>query len=452
MILGGEDYCIIIASPLECSSSTNVAVPLSAIVCDEVGNEWFQKELKIQPLHGAMNDSLAIMTDYRNVYVYIFDSLTFTNASENSDFSLLRFSNGIERMFDIQDETLYPSKAHSTYTVKHNSSGPRITSVAVALTQVMIALQDNNIHSFSLPNLHRLNKISLQCNIPRIIEVNCDSSKFSVIDSENVLQIYELEKSYDSAVGVKSYLDSSIIHYAWAMRWSKDQSNNIVISDSNKLLEITLTGKVTKSVLLPYYDGYVAGFSNLEIHLILLDDIMLHTDTVPINYSISLPSKHLKGVDITAIDHLFGKSKKEQPKQLWKNLGYQALMKLDFVTAEKIFVFCEDYFGIILTARVSSLDNQKLQLAEIQKVIGNYDDAEKLFRELHRIDHELQMNIDIGAWSKVEAILQRGVIESRASREAWLTMADHFVNQGDYKTAAQVCRFNVIRYSLILQC
>ena len=77
------------------------------------------------------------------------------------------------------------------------------------------------------------------------------------------------------------------------------------------------------------------------------------------------------------------------------------LQKGEFARAEKAFVHCGDYCGIQFVKRLLLLDDPKKQGAEVATYFGNFDEAEKLYRDMDRRDLALELRSTLGDWFKV---------------------------------------------------
>lgn len=441
-IQGDKDYCVIITSNSE-NPSEMISNSYSLVFCDEVGTVWSKKKIRMRPDHVSMNGRLIVVSDHRNVYLYIFDSLN-QNLYSSSNSSLSRFSNGMERMFDVHDTSIHPSKANVIYNINDDTSDPSITALCATSNFCMIGLEDNYILLYSLPNITRLNKIRVECDIPKVIKMNCNLTKFSVIDSLHNLQIFDLEKRSISNIGVKSYLEPSHIHNAWAMEWSREDPDTITVLDQSRLLEINLSVQAEIHVVLSQCDGYIVGFSNFEIYLAFFDEIISRPNEIPNRCTIDVPSKTLEDMRNALTTEMNNKKillssfSELSQKQLWEIWGSQALENLDFAAAEKAFTLSENYAGLLFIERLSLIKDQDLQQAEVLRFIGRSHDAEKKYLNLNRPDLAIQMNIDRGEWSRVTPLLTRDGLSNSVYKETWSTMADRAANQNRYRDAAEV--------------
>ena len=82
--------------------------------------------------------------------------------------------------------------------------------------------------------------------------------------------------------------------------------------------------------------------------------------------------------------------------RLWRLVGEAALEKLELTVAEKALVQCEDYLGIQLVKKLKLLDAKK-QAAEVAVHFGQFDDAEKLYRQMDRRDLALELRVRLGS-------------------------------------------------------
>ena len=145
--------------------------------------------------------------------------------------------------------------------------------------------------------------------------------------------------------------------------------------------------------------------------------------------------------------------------RLWRLLAEVALQKLDFVTADKVFQFSlfrlcscsrlsfpavvqafvhnSDYMGVQLVKRLRLLDDVKKQAAEVASYFGNFDEAERAYRDLDRKDLSLQLRANIGDWFKVVQLIQQGGGDDTMLQTAWNRIGDYFYERQKVAKAAQ---------------
>lgn len=87
--------------------------------------------------------------------------------------------------------------------------------------------------------------------------------------------------------------------------------------------------------------------------------------------------------------------------RLWRLIAEAALEKLDFTIADKAFVQSSDYQGIQFVKRLRGLGNKTLQRAEVETYFKRFDEAEKSFHAMDRMDLALEMRKKLSDWFRV---------------------------------------------------
>ena len=82
--------------------------------------------------------------------------------------------------------------------------------------------------------------------------------------------------------------------------------------------------------------------------------------------------------------------------------------------------------GIQFVKRLNLLDDPKKQAAEVASYFGNFDDAEKIYRDLDRRDLALDLRSRLGDWFKVVQLVQQGGGDDSLLQTAWNKIGDHF--------------------------
>lgn len=91
--------------------------------------------------------------------------------------------------------------------------------------------------------------------------------------------------------------------------------------------------------------------------------------------------------------------------RLWSLLSEAALEKLDLMTAEKAFVKCGDYQGVQLVKRLAQYGDKQKQKAEINVYFKKFDEAEKIYQDMDRVDLAVDMRARLGDWFTVKDML-----------------------------------------------
>ena len=67
-----------------------------------------------------------------------------------------------------------------------------ICSVAAGPESFIIGRQSGTVNKYSLPYIQLENKLQLRCR-PQQLQMNCDSTRFSVIDINGILSFYDMQ-------------------------------------------------------------------------------------------------------------------------------------------------------------------------------------------------------------------------------------------------------------------
>ena len=106
-----------------------------------------------------------------------------------------------------------------------------------------------------------------------------------------------------------------------------------------------------------------------------------------------------------------------------------ALEKLDFNTADRAFVRCQDYHGIQLVKRLRQLDTQMKQKAEVAAYFKRFDEAEELYSRSDRKDLALDMRMRLGDWFRVLQLTQTGVGDDSLRMKALREIGDYYADR-----------------------
>ena len=101
------------------------------------------------------------------------------------------------------------------------------------------------------------------------------------------------------------------------------------------------------------------------------------------------------------------------------------------------FVQNSDYMGVQFVKRLRLLDDTKKQAAEVAGYFGNFDEAERAYRDLDRRDLSLQLRANIGDWFKVVQLVQQGGGDDAMLQTAWNRIGDYFCERQKVAKAAQ---------------
>ncbi len=120
---------------------------------------------------------------------------------------------------------------------------------------------------FSLPYIQQESKLLLRCR-PQQLKLNCDGTKFSIIDINGIVSFYDLTCDSDgSGVGQHLPLEKKEV---WSIIWSVDNPSICAMMEKNRL--IVMKDFESEEPILSA--GYLCDFTDLEVKSVLLDEIL----------------------------------------------------------------------------------------------------------------------------------------------------------------------------------
>lgn len=109
----------------------------------------------------------------------------------------------------------------------------------------------------------------LRCR-PQQMQMNCDSTKFSIIDINGILSFYDLKATPEgSAPGQGTHLATERKE-VWSIIWSSDNPSLCALMEKNRLF-VLRDFEPEEPVLSA---GYLCDFTDLEVKAVLLDDVL----------------------------------------------------------------------------------------------------------------------------------------------------------------------------------
>tara|TARA_B110000285_G_scaffold229735_1_gene295036 strand:+ start:1084 stop:1515 length:432 start_codon:yes stop_codon:yes gene_type:complete len=142
-----------------------------------------------------------------------------------------------------------------------------ICSVAASGEAFIVGRMSGVVNKYTLPYIQLENKLVLRCR-PQQLHLNCDGTRFSIIDINGVLSFYDMEA--DSAAGAQPGIGGGMKqgqgeHLAqetkevWSLIWSSDNPKLCAIMEKNRLF--ICKDYVREEPILT--SGYLCDFSNL---------------------------------------------------------------------------------------------------------------------------------------------------------------------------------------------
>lgn len=177
--------------------------------------------------------------------------------------------------------------------------------------------------------------------------MNCNSTKFSIIDINGILSFYDLEDMSEGTAGTGLHLPSERKE-VWSLVWSTDNPSLCALMEKNRLF-ILRDFEPEEPVLSA---GYLCDFTNLEVRSVLLDDILKDPEEIKNiqQMFIDYEAKSLRDtrdlLTTVSLKDACDFVERNPHRRLWNLIGEAALEKFNFSTAERAFVKNEDYYSV----------------------------------------------------------------------------------------------------------
>lgn len=260
------------------------------------------------------------------------------------------------------------------------------------------------VQKYTLPYIQQESKITLRCR-PQQMKLNCDGTKFSIIDINGVASFFDMTDTQDGPQGTHLANDRKEV---WSIVWSTDNPNLCALMEKNRLF--VLNNFEQEDPILSA--GYLCDFTDLEVKAVLLDEILKDPEEIKNidEMVVSYEQKNLRDARqmLTQVNlkETVDFVEKNPHKRLWRLITEASLDKLNFGVAERAFVKTEDYSGLQLIDKLNNLDEKVKQKAEIACFFKRYDEAEQIFKDIGRKDLALDLRMRLGDWARVVPLLE----------------------------------------------
>eukprot|EP01052_Picozoa_sp_SAG31_P004074 SAG31_NODE_165_length_21701_cov_9.786409_6_plen_468_part_00 len=330
------------------------------ILCNAIGSPVDSKYIEVEPLRMAMTETHVVVASDDVIYVWQYRTMMskLTSASEGSG---LRRQGGRERIFHVDDiPTASNAVEVSKFKMPEQATADPICCVAASSTTMIVGRQSGVAVRYSLPHITLEAKYQLRCR-PQRIEINCNSTKLSIIDINGILTFFDMEAGPVGATphgpaGERMPFERKDV---WDMRWASDNPDLFAMMEKTRMYimrNLDPEEPVTGS-------GYLCSFKDLMIETAQIDEIMKHPDSPGHEFLKTYETKSLRDtrdvledVDVKAAYQFV----EDNPHpRLWRLIAEAALKELDFAIAEQSFVACEDYQGIQFVKRLRMLDGKE---------------------------------------------------------------------------------------------
>ena len=170
------------------------------------------------------------------------------------------------------------------------------------------------------------------------MSLNCDSTKFSIIDINGVLSFYDFEAPGNAAPVPRGGVPMKGEHLqterkeVWSFIWSTDNPKLCAVMEKNRLY-VLRDFQPEEPVLSA---GYLCDFTDLEVKAVLLDDILKDPEEIKsiTEMIVDYEAKSLRDtrdfLTTVSLKDAVEFVEKNPHKRLWRLIAESALDKLNF--------------------------------------------------------------------------------------------------------------------------
>jgi len=172
------------------------------------------------------------------------------------------------------------------------------------------------------------------------MQMNCDSTKFSIIDINGILSFYDMTVSKkENGAGQGTHLDHERKE-VWSLVWSTDNPSLCALMEKNRLF-VLRDFEPEEPVLSA---GYLCDFTDLEVKAVLLDDVLKDPEEIKnikdmfVEYEAKTLRETRDLLTTVSLKEAVEFVEKNPQKRLWELISETALDKLNLQVAERAFV------------------------------------------------------------------------------------------------------------------
>ena len=468
-LLASGNYCVIVVaekvhnsnaitaiasaeskSPIDANSKTTENEVYRVQLRNAIGAIIETKVIPFCPKNAAMGPHHFTATNDRTVYTWQFigDISSGREVGEESSSDRNGIAKGKERMFDIENVSLSSAQPPETFKMIQDTILDPITATTTSELFLVIARKSGMITRYTLPHLSPENTYTLSKSEPFRIDLNSTSSKLSVVDTNGVLNVFDLEAKVpiedeskgmdvnrpDFRYGKKMKIERRDV---WDVKWAEDNDEMLCIMEKTKM--VIFRGEIAEDPVVS--SGYLTRFKDLEVRVVLLDELSAHPDPPNKDCILNIESKLLREardeIISGGLQGGYAYADRNTHPRLWRLLAHKSLEELELDMAERSFVRCQDYYGIQLVKQLKSMPDKMKARAEVAVFMGKYDEAESIYREIDRKDLAIQFRKRVGDHMRVVQLLQTGGGNDQLVREAWDRIGQYYTDRFKWKKALQ---------------
>mmetsp|Transcript_68370 Transcript_68370/g.163192 ORF Transcript_68370/g.163192 Transcript_68370/m.163192 type:complete len:1174 (+) Transcript_68370:203-3724(+) len=423
MIRACGEYCVL-------ATKTGEANVWVLILCNAIGAPVDSKYINIEPVYMTMTETHVVCASDDVVFVWYYSTKTARLTSiETAKESGLRKKDAKEAVWFIDDNPNVSTSGFEGFTKGNRVAEDPVSCIACSSAMMIVGRESGTVMRYSLPHIQLEAKYVLRC-CPQMLAINCDSTRFSVIDINGIMTFFDMDAGKGKAANELGLPPGEHLTYerkdAWDMRWADDNPELMAMMEKSRMY--ILRGLQPEEPVLS--SGYLCRFKDLTITAVLLDDVMARPDEPDLELMIELETKSLRDTrDILAQVGLADASsfvEDNSHPRLWRLLAESALDKLDLQTAERAFVKCADYQGVQLVKRLAQYSDKSKQRAEVAVYNKRFDEAEKIYKDIDRLDLAIEMRSRLGDWFKVMKMTKEGAGDDQMINQAWVNIGDYY--------------------------
>jgi len=247
----GDNCVLVTATEPEDTTGDPLAVPASVgatgtptatqyilILCNAIGSPVDSKYVDVRPDHVAMTPYHVVVSSTDTLYIWQYrTAVSKLTSMDASTATSLRRKEGRERVFHIDDATAGDgtgtgaaggaggggggaggamatarstrnllagtgggAAAAAAAAVSGGAAGDAICAIAASTQYLLVGRESGTVQQYSLPLVTLENKFTLRCR-PSTMQLNCDSTRFAIIDINNVLSFFDMEARTVNAAG-----------------------------------------------------------------------------------------------------------------------------------------------------------------------------------------------------------------------------------------------------------
>jgi WD repeat-containing protein 35 len=177
-------------------AGTKAARQYHVILCNAIGSPVDSKHVTVYPDHVAMTPFHVAIASSDTLYVWHYRTQVSRLTSVDTS-NTLRRKEGRERIFQLEPGATDGAASGAGGVggggggAAMDGGGP-ICAIAASSRCLLVARESGVVYQYQLPSLILENKFRLRCR-PASLRINCDSTRFAIVDIGNVLSFYDME-------------------------------------------------------------------------------------------------------------------------------------------------------------------------------------------------------------------------------------------------------------------